>query len=81
MNQGINQALSQGQANSQNQLFEQVQNSTQNQVPTQDNNSSNNQVGANNFNDFATKMVVNFETTPIVDVVNYILSYKYGFRK
>ena len=73
MNQGINQALSQGQANNQNQLFEQVQNSTQNQVPTQDNNSSNNQVGANNFNDFATKMVVNFETTPIVDIVNYIL--------
>ena len=26
-----------------------------------------------NFNDFATKKVINFETTPIVDVVNYIL--------
>lgn len=26
-----------------------------------------------NFNDFATKKVINFETTPIVDIVNYIL--------
>lgn len=28
---------------------------------------------ATNFNDFATKKVINFETTPIVDIVNYIL--------
>ena len=28
---------------------------------------------ANNFNDFASKKVINFETTPIVDIVNYIL--------
>ena len=26
-----------------------------------------------NFNDLATKKVINFETTPIVDIVNYIL--------
>ena len=26
-----------------------------------------------NFNDFATKKVINFDTTPVVDVVNYIL--------
>lgn len=26
-----------------------------------------------NFNDYATKKVINFETTPIVDIVNYIL--------
>ena len=26
-----------------------------------------------NFNDYATKKVINFDTTPIVDVVNYIL--------
>ncbi|MDD5827472.1 MAG: GspE/PulE family protein [Bacilli bacterium] len=30
-------------------------------------------VGATNFNDLATKKVINFETTPIVDIVNYIL--------
>ena len=28
---------------------------------------------ATNFNDIATKKVINFETTPIVDIVNYIL--------
>ena len=28
---------------------------------------------ASNFNDYATKKVINFETTPIVDIVNYIL--------
>ncbi len=28
---------------------------------------------ASNFNDFASKKVINFETTPIVDIVNYIL--------
>ena len=28
---------------------------------------------ATNFNDYATKKVINFETTPIVDIVNYIL--------
>ena len=28
---------------------------------------------ATNFNDFASKKIVNFETTPIVDIVNYIL--------
>ena len=27
----------------------------------------------NNFNDYATKKVIDFQTTPIVDVVNYIL--------
>lgn len=26
-----------------------------------------------NFNDFASKKIINFETTPIVDIVNYIL--------
>ena len=30
-------------------------------------------IGATNFNDLATKKVINFETTPIVDIVNYIL--------
>lgn len=30
-------------------------------------------VGSTNFNDLATKKVINFETTPIVDIVNYIL--------
>lgn len=29
--------------------------------------------GITNFNDLATKKVINFETTPIVDIVNYIL--------
>lgn len=28
---------------------------------------------ANNFNDYATKKIIDFETTPIVDIVNYIL--------
>lgn len=27
----------------------------------------------NNFNDYANKKIINFETTPIVDIVNYIL--------
>ena len=41
-------------------------------------NISNNAVNENaqtntNFNDFATKKVINFDTTPVVDVVNYIL--------
>ena len=31
------------------------------------------EVEATNFNDLATKKVINFETTPIVDIVNYIL--------
>ena len=30
-------------------------------------------IGATNFNYLATKKVINFETTPIVDIVNYIL--------
>lgn len=38
-----------------------------------DNTTSNSQVKSTNFNDLATKKVINFETTPIVDVVNYIL--------
>lgn len=42
------------------------------------NNSNNSSIDNNegvltNFNDYATKKVVNFETTPIVDIVNYIL--------
>ena len=32
-----------------------------------------NQQSSNKFNDYATKKVINFETTPIVDIVNYIL--------
>ena len=32
-----------------------------------------NSTNTNNFNDYATKKVINFETTPIVDIVNYIL--------
>ena len=39
-------------------------------------NMSNNSIINNsttNFNDYATKKVINFETTPIVDIVNYIL--------
>ena len=28
---------------------------------------------SSNFNDYAAKKVINFETTPVVDVVNYIL--------
>lgn len=38
-----------------------------------DSTTSNSQVKSTNFNDLATKKVINFETTPIVDVVNYIL--------
>lgn len=38
----------------------------------QDNTIDNNTMDAN-FNDLATKKVINFETTPIVDIVNYIL--------
>ena len=34
---------------------------------------SSNEESLTNFNDYATKKVVNFETTPIVDKVNYIL--------
>ena len=34
---------------------------------------SSNEESLTNFNDYATKKVVNFETTPIVDIVNYIL--------
>ena len=34
---------------------------------------STSEVEATNFNDLATKKVINFETTPIVDIVNYIL--------
>lgn len=34
---------------------------------------SSNEDNLTNFNDYATKKVVNFETTPIVDIVNYIL--------
>ena len=40
------------------------------------NNNVNNVTNTNNvgsFNDLATKKVINFDTTPIVDVVNYIL--------
>lgn len=33
----------------------------------------NNENNSNNFNDYATKKIINFETTPIVDIVNYIL--------
>ena len=34
---------------------------------------ANNTTNSNNFNDYAAKKVINFETTPIVDIVNYIL--------
>ena len=37
------------------------------------NNSNKVNSNTNNFNDYATKKVINFETTPIVDIVNYIL--------
>ena len=39
------------------------------------NDNNNNSVSSttNNFNDYATKKVIDFQTTPIVDVVNYIL--------
>ena len=40
-----------------------------NNIPSNVNNNS----GVNNFNGYATKKVINFDTTPIVDVVNYIL--------
>ena len=40
--------------------------SSNNNVITEDNTTT-------NFNDYATKKVINFETTPIVDIVNYIL--------
>ncbi len=33
----------------------------------------NSETNPTNFNDLATKKVINFETTPIVDIVNYIL--------
>ncbi len=33
----------------------------------------NSEINPTNFNDLATKKVINFETTPIVDIVNYIL--------
>ncbi len=36
-------------------------------------NGNNTDVKPTNFNDLATKKVINFETTPIVDIVNYIL--------
>ena len=37
------------------------------------NNSSVVQSDSNNFNDYAAKKVINFDTTPVVDIVNYIL--------
>ena len=37
------------------------------------NNNTTNTTNSNNFNDYAAKKVINFETTPIVDIVNYIL--------
>ena len=37
------------------------------------NNNATNTTNSNNFNDYAAKKVINFETTPIVDIVNYIL--------
>ena len=36
-------------------------------------NTTNFDTNTTNFNDYATKKVINFETTPIVDIVNYIL--------
>lgn len=36
-------------------------------------NNNNDNSTTNNFNDYATKKVIDFQTTPIVDVVNYIL--------
>ena len=40
---------------------------------TQINNNQANASNTNNFNDYATKKIIDFETTPIVDIVNYIL--------
>ena len=40
---------------------------------TQINNNQANSSNTNNFNDYATKKIIDFETTPIVDIVNYIL--------
>ena len=34
---------------------------------------TNNVENTTNFNDYATKKIINFDTTPIVDIVNYIL--------
>ena len=41
--------------------------------PKPANNTVNNAVQNNNFNDYAAKKVINFDTTPVVDIVNYIL--------
>ena len=42
-------------------------------INNSDNNIANGENSTTNFNDYATKKVINFETTPIVDIVNYIL--------
>lgn len=42
-------------------------------INNSDNNITNVENSTTNFNDYATKKVINFETTPIVDIVNYIL--------
>ena len=50
--------------NNNNSIIEQMDNTV---MAEQNNNTT------TNFNDYATKKVINFETTPIVDIVNYIL--------
>lgn len=48
-------------------------NSAMNEAIVNENNITNGDNSNTNFNDYATKKVINFETTPIVDIVNYIL--------
>lgn len=49
-------------------------NNVQNTVNTNNNLNINDTVqDGNNFNDYAAKKVINFDTTPVVDIVNYIL--------
>ena len=53
-------------------------NNEQNTNAVQDNNNAvqdtaNAVQNSNNFNDYAAKKVINFDTTPVVDIVNYIL--------
>ena len=48
-------------------------NTNNNNVNTNINSSIQNNNVNNNFNDYAAKKVINFDTTPVVDIVNYIL--------
>lgn len=49
------------------------QNANNNMATNTNNNIPNDTASTTNFNALATKKVINFETTPIVDIVNYIL--------